>query len=93
MGLATVINIQPAGQGRVAATGDFVLTAEEVAPVTAELSRRGIEITALHNHMLGETPRLFFMHFWALGPAETVAASLKAALDNTDVERPKPARP
>ena len=92
MGLATVINLQPAGQGRAAATGDFVLTAEEVAPVTAELARRGIEVTALHNHMLAETPRLFFMHFWALGPAETVARGLKAALDKTNVERPKPAR-
>lgn len=93
MGLATVINLQPAGQGRAAGSGDFVLTAEEVAPVTAELARRGIEVTALHNHMLGETPRLFFMHFWALGPAETVAVDLKAALDKTNVERPKPARP
>ena len=86
MGVATVINLQAAGPLRVAATGDFVLTAEEVEPVTAELARRGVEVTALHNHMLAEAPRLFFMHFWAVGPVEVVARNLRAALDRTRIE-------
>jgi hypothetical protein len=79
MGMATAINVQPAGQG-VAATGDFVLVADEVNPVILALQARGIDVTALHSHMLREEPRLFFMHFWAAGEPERVAAGLKDAL-------------
>src|SRR6185436_5362905 len=65
MGSANAINFQPTGGGKAAITGDFVLTANEVAPVIKALRENGIEVTALHNHMLDEQPRLFFMHFWA----------------------------
>ena len=54
------------GRTRVATTGDFVLTGDEVNPVIRELEAHGIQVTALHSHMLRETPRLFFMHFWGL---------------------------
>ena len=79
MGMAESINAQAAG-GRVASTGDFVLVADEVNPVIHELQAHGIEVTALHSHMLRETPRLFFMHFWGLGSPEKIGEGLKAAL-------------
>jgi hypothetical protein len=81
MGLATGIGFQPTGGGKVAITGDFVMTADEVNPVIKELHGSGIEITALHSHMLDEQPRLFFMHFWANDDAIKLAKGLRAALD------------
>ena len=80
-GVAEAINFQAAEAGSVATTGDFVLTAEEVNPVISALEEHGIRVTALHSHMLTEQPRLFFMHFWAVGPAQSVAEGIKAALD------------
>jgi hypothetical protein len=81
MGSAIAINFQPTGGGKAAITGDFVLTADEVNPVLRALRENGIEVTALHNHMLGEEPRLFFMHFWANDDAQKLAKGLRAALD------------
>jgi hypothetical protein len=80
MGMANAMNFQVVGQ-RVATTGDFALVASEVNPVIHELRSRGIEVTALHSHMLAETPRLFFLHFWGLDKPENVGAALKAALE------------
>ncbi len=91
MGVATVMNFQPLGGGRAAITGDFVMTAAEVNPVIRALRERGIEVTALHSHMLDETPRLFFMHFWAKDDAVKLATALRAALDKT--ARPAPTPP
>lgn len=88
MGMATAINFQPAGEGKVAATGDFVLSAGEVEPVIAELTKAGIEVTALHNHMLNEQPRTFFMHFWGVGTPDEVVGGLKKALDRTASQKP-----
>jgi|SRR5579864_5087370 len=79
-GLAEAINFQDAGSGNVATTGDFVLTADEVNPVLSELQAHHISVTALHSHMLTEQPRLFFMHFWAVGPPQSVGAGIAAAL-------------
>jgi hypothetical protein len=80
-GVAESINFQEADSGKVATTGDFVLTAAEVNPVISALEEHHILVTALHSHMLTEEPRLFFMHFWGLGPTREVAAGIKAALD------------
>jgi len=80
MGLANVINFQPTGGGKAAITGDFVLIAKEVGPVMKALRDNGIEVTALHNHMLDDQPHLFFMHFWANDDAKKLAEGLKAAL-------------
>jgi hypothetical protein len=88
LGLATAINFQPTVKGRAVATGDFVLIASEVTPVLTELRRHGIEVTALHNHLVGEQPRLFFMHFWGNADAATLAQGLGAALDNMNLARP-----
>ncbi len=85
-GVAEAINFQEAGTGKVATTGDFVLTAEEVNPVISALEEHGIEVTAVHSHMLTEQPRLFFMHFWAVGSTESVAAGIKAALSHVAVK-------
>src|SRR5438105_4067567 len=83
MGVATAINFQPTGGGKAAITGDFVLIGTEVNPVIAALRANGIEVTALHSHMIDEQPRLFFMHFWANDDALKLARGLRAALDKT----------
>jgi hypothetical protein len=85
LGTATAINIQPIGGGRAVATGDFVLTASEVDPVLRALRGHGIEVTALHNHMMGETPPLYFMHFWGNDDAQKLATGLRAAVDKTNI--------
>jgi hypothetical protein len=90
MGLGTAINFQPTGGGTAAITGDFVMIASEVTAVTQALRDNGIEVTALHNHMLTEEPRLFFMHFWAVDDAVKLARGLRAALDRTNSRRPAP---
>ena len=81
LGVATGINFQPTGNGKAAITGDFVLAATEVNPVIRALRTNGIEVTALHSHMLDEQPRLFFMHFWANDDALKLAKGVRAALD------------
>jgi hypothetical protein len=83
MGVAIGINFQPTEGGKAAITGDFVLTGNEVNPVILALRAHGIEVTALHSHMLDEQPRLFFMHFWANDDAVKLAEGLRAALDKT----------
>lgn len=80
MGSAIAINFQPTGAGKAAITGDFVLTATEVNPVVKALRDNGIEVTALHNHMLNDQPRLFFLHFWANDDVNRLAEGMKAAL-------------
>jgi len=87
MGSAEAINFQPTGGGKAAITGDFVLTGEEVNPVLRALRENGIEVTALHNHMLDDQPRLFFMHFWANDDATKLAQGLRAALDKVNLVR------
>jgi hypothetical protein len=84
MGVATALNFQPTGNGKAAITGDFVLLGSEVNPVLRALRENGIEVTALHSHMLVEEPRLFFMHFWANDDALKLAKGLRAALDKTN---------
>lgn len=83
MGMATGINFQMAGS-KAAITGDFVLLAVEVNPVLKTLTDNGIAVTAIHNHMLYDNPRLFMMHFWAVDDPEKLAKGIKAALDKTN---------
>src|SRR5437660_1390217 len=87
MGVAHAINFQPTGGGKAAITGDFVLIASEVNPVIRALRDNGIEVTALHSHMLVESPRLFFMHFWANDDAMKLARGIRAALDKTNLAK------
>ncbi len=87
MGTATAINFQPTGNGKAAISGDFVMTANEVDPVMRALRSSGIEVTALHNHMLDDEPRLFFMHFWANHDAKQLARGLRSALDRMNLQK------
>jgi hypothetical protein len=87
MGLATALNFQPTGAGKTAITGDFVLVGSEVNPVIKALRQNGIQVTAIHSHMLQEEPRLFFMHFWANDDAAKLAKGLRAALDQTNSKK------
>jgi len=86
MGMATGVNLQME-DGKVGTTGDFVLLADEVNPVVKALVENGINVTAIHNHMLYDEPRLFMLHFWGVGDAGKIAAGLKAALDKTNSKR------
>ncbi len=87
MGVATVFNFQPTGGGNAAITGDYVMIASEVNPVIRALQQNGIEVTSLHNHLLNDEPRLFFMHFWANDDAVKLARGLRAALDAMDARQ------
>jgi hypothetical protein len=87
MGVATAINFQPTGGGKAAVTGDFVLLGNEVNPVLRTLRENGIQVTAVHSHMLNESPRLLFMHFWANDDATKLATALHAALGRTNSKR------
>lgn len=68
---------------KAAVAGDFTMLENEVAPVIKALIENGIEVVAVHNHMVHEQPRIFFLHYWGVGPAEKLAKGLKAALDQT----------
>ena len=87
MGVTTVLNFQPTAAGKAAITGDFVLIDKEVNAVARALRQHGIDVTALHNHGLTDTPRLFYMHFWANDDAVKLAQGLKMALDQTNSQR------
>src|SRR5215468_10192092 len=87
MGSANAINFQPTGGGKAAITGDFVLIGKEVNPVLRALREHGIEVTALHNHMLDDQPHLYFMHFWANADATKLAEGLKAALAQINIAK------
>ena len=68
---------------KAAVAGDFTMLADEVAPVIKALVENGIEVVAVHNHMVHEEPRIFFLHYWGVGPAEELANGLREALDQT----------
>src|SRR5881296_225716 len=89
MGVVTVMNFQPTSDGKAAITGDFVLIDKEVNAVAKTLRQHGIDVTALHNHGLMDTPRLFYMHFWANDDPARLAQGLKAALDQTNSVKAK----
>ena len=87
LGTAMAINFQPTGAGKAAITGDLVLLGTEVNPVLKTLRENGIEVTALHSHMIDDSPHLFFMHFWANDDAQKLAQGMRAALDRANVKR------
>lgn len=85
MGVATSLNFQAVDNTRIATTGDFVLTASEVPSVEQTLVSNHFEVTALHSHMMGDSPALYYMHFWAVGEPRAIAAGLKDALSHVAV--------
>jgi hypothetical protein len=72
---------------KAAVAGDFTMLENEVAPVIKALVENGIEVVAVHNHMVHEQPRIFFLHYWGVGKAEQLARGLKAALDQTGKQK------
>jgi hypothetical protein len=86
LGTAIAINFQPTGAGKAAITGDFVLLGKEVNPVLKAMRNNGIEVTALHSHMIDDSPHLFFMHFWAVDDLPKLTHGLRAALDLANVK-------
>jgi Domain of Unknown Function (DUF1259) len=86
LGTAIAINFQPSGGGKAAITGDFVLLGKEVNPVLKAMRNNGIEVTALHSHMIDDSPHLFFMHFWAVDDLPKLTHGLRAALDLANVK-------
>ncbi len=87
LGGSNAINFQSTGNGKAAITGDFLVTGDEVNPLIRALRATDIEVTAIHSHMLGEQPRLFFIHFWANDDAIKLARGLRAALEKTAIAR------
>jgi hypothetical protein len=87
LGVANGINFQPTGAGKAAITGDFLVTGDEVNPLIRTLRQNGIEVTAIHSHMLTEQPRMIFIHFWANDDAIKLAKGIRAALDKTAVAK------
>ena len=86
MGTANGVNFQMSGN-EAAIAGDFVLIADEVNPVVKALTDNGIAVTAIHNHMLYDEPRLFMLHFWAVNNPEKLAKGIKAALDKVNLKQ------
>lgn len=86
MDVSTTINFQPLGKGNAAVIGEFVLKENEVEPVVRTLTANGIEVTALHSHMITEQPRLFYVHCWATGDATELAGIMREALNETNIE-------
>jgi hypothetical protein len=74
---------------KAAVAGDFTMLENEVEPVIKALVENGIEVVAVHNHMVHEQPRIFFLHYWGVGNVESLAKGLKAALDQTGKTKPK----
>ncbi len=86
LGVANAINLQMVGD-KAATTGDFVLIGSEVNPVIKALVDHGLAVTAVHSHMLFESPRLFFLHFWGYDEPEKLATGLKAALGKVNLAK------
>lgn len=81
MAYGSPVNVQLVGSGRAVATGDFSVPAAQVEPVRTALIAHGITVTAMHSHLVGETPRVYYLHFWADGTLDSVLTGLRAAID------------
>ena len=89
--LGSWVAFAAAGHGETMAMGDLVLTEEEVAPVMRALQQGGVEQTALHNHLLMESPRVMYMHIAAHGDAAKMATAIRSALAATGTPLGPPA--
>lgn len=83
-GVGQSLMIQKIGS-KLVSIGDFVVTPEEVNPVLKALTKNGIKVTSIHNHMLDENPRTYCLHYWAYDTPEKVAKGLRAALDKVNI--------
>lgn len=81
LGYASPVNIQAIDASRAVATGDFAVTGPQVEPMLRAFASHGITATALHTHMIGESPTLYFIHFWADASLAKVVEGLRAVVD------------
>ena len=86
LGYASPVNIQAVDATRAVATGDFAVTGNQVEPMMRAFAAHGITATALHTHMIGESPTLYFIHFWADAALAKVVEGLRAVLGRGDQE-------
>lgn len=77
------IQFQPVGKGTVAVSGEFVLTSSEVEPMVSAFLNNGIEVSDLHNHLVGEQPALYYLHTWAVGDPTTIATTISTVMNTT----------
>ena len=70
--------------------GDFAVEEDELQSVLIALRRSNINVVAIHHHMIGESPRMLFLHFWAMGPAQQLARGVKSGIEAQSVPRPLP---
>jgi hypothetical protein len=87
MGLNTWAAFYGNDQDAVVA-GDVAMLAPEVTPVLKALRSNGIDVVAIHHHMVGTTPEIYFLHYWGKGPAQKLATGVKAAVDQLGKTRP-----
>ena len=93
MGPAMGVNTWAAFAGsdrRAVVDGDVAMLESELQPVLKALRGAGINVVAIHQHMVGEEPRIVFLHYWGIGPTEALAKTLKSALDKTKHLPPAP---
>ena len=88
-GVTTTVNFQPLGEGKAAINGDIVMTGPEVQKVIQALRAGNISLVTVHNHSLTDEPRLFYLHYWAVDDAVTLAKAMRAALDATNLQPAK----
>jgi hypothetical protein len=88
-GVTTTMNSQPLGEGKAAINGDIVMTGPEVQKVIQALRGGNISLVTVHNHSLTDEPRLFYLHYWAVDDAVTLAKAMRAALDATNLQPAK----
>src|ERR1043166_915020 len=84
MAYGTPINLQAVGPDRMVGAGDFEVLEDRVAPLIAALATHGITATAMHTHLVGESPKVYFIHFWADGKPDEILAGLRAALNSVN---------
>jgi len=83
LALGSWVAFKATSQGNAMAMGDLVLAEDEVGAVMAELQSGGIEITALHNHLMGETPHVMYMHIHGMGNAANLGKAIHQAIAKT----------
>ena len=81
LGYASPVNVQMVDSSRAVATGDFAVPGAKLDGILDALATHDITATAVHSHLIGEQPRLYYVHFWADGRPEDVLRGLRAALD------------
>lgn len=81
MAYGSPVNVQAVSASRFVTTGDFAVVAEQLHPLVHALATHGIAVTAVHSHMVGDSPHLYYVHFWGDGTPAAVLGGIRAAVD------------